>query len=61
MESLGSGLLHGTKSRQILSEYGMAKRAATWGLVVKTNVGTRTPKYIFAMEYAEGGELYHQI
>nr|AML77168.1 putative LOV domain-containing protein [Cedrus libani] len=44
VESLGSGLLHGTGSGQILSESGMAERAAAWGLVVKTDVGTGKPQ-----------------
>lgn len=36
VESLGSG--------QVLSESGMAERAAAWGLVVKTDVGTGKPQ-----------------
>nr|AML77143.1 putative LOV domain-containing protein [Tsuga heterophylla] len=44
LESLGSGLLHGTGSGQIMSESGMAERAAAWGLVVKTDAGTGKPQ-----------------
>lgn len=36
VDSLGSGL--------ILLESGMAERAAAWGLVVKTDVGTGNPQ-----------------
>nr|AHZ63860.1 phototropin [Welwitschia mirabilis] len=36
--------LNGTGSEQILSEAGMAERAAAWGLVVKTNIETGKPQ-----------------
>lgn len=44
VESLGRGLLHSTSSGQILSESGMAERAAAWGLVVRTDAGTGKPQ-----------------
>nr|AML79426.1 putative LOV domain-containing protein [Sciadopitys verticillata] len=56
-EPITTGLLARIGSGQILSEAGMAERAAAWGLVVKTDIGTGKPQGVGLRTSAEEGRV----
>nr|AML78508.1 putative LOV domain-containing protein [Wollemia nobilis] len=60
LEITDSGFSDTTASGQILSEAGMAERAAAWGLVVKTDIGTGKPQGVGLRTSGDDGRVEFQ-
>lgn len=60
VELLTSGYSDGSGSAKIISEADMAERAAAWGLIVKTDLGTGRPQGVGLRSSGEEGRVESQ-